>query len=67
MKAAEFRNKSENELRDELHGLLQEQFSLRMQQGSGQLAKPHQLKRVRRDIARVKTVLNEKSETGKAS
>lgn len=67
MKASELRNKSETELRDELFGLLQEQFNLRMQHGSGQLAKPHQLKRVRRDIARVKTVLNQNSETGKAS
>jgi len=67
MKATELRNKSESELQDELYALLQEQFSLRMQHGSGQLAKPHQLKRVRRDIARVKTVLNDKSEAGKAS
>lgn len=67
MKASELRNKSETELKDELYGLLQEQFSLRMQHGSGQLAKPHQLKRVRRDIARVKTVLNENSGTDKAS
>lgn len=67
MKAAELRNKSESELQDELYELLQERFNLRMQQGSGQLAKPHQLKRVRRDIARIKTVMTEMNEAGKAS
>jgi large subunit ribosomal protein L29 len=40
--------------------LFREQFNLRMQRGSGQLGKPSQFKTVRRDIARVKTVLNEK-------
>ena len=60
MNANELRAKSDAELREELTGLLREQFNLRMQRGIGQLAKPHELRRVRRDIARVRTVLNEK-------
>jgi large subunit ribosomal protein L29 len=60
MKAAELRNKSDKELNEELLGLLREQFNLRMHKGSGQLSQNHQLKEVRRNIARVKTVLREK-------
>ncbi len=67
MDAQELRTKNENELREELSGLLKEQFNLRMQRGIGQLATPHDLRRVRRDIARVKTVLNEKTKEGNAS
>ena len=67
MNAQDLRSKNESELREELSGLLQEQFNLRMQRGIGQLATPHDLKRVRRDIARIKTVLNEKNSEGKAS
>jgi large subunit ribosomal protein L29 len=59
MKASELRSKSEAELREELMGLLREQFNLRMQAGTGQLSRPHLFDRVRKDIARVKTVLNE--------
>ena len=66
MEALDLRKKSESELREELTGLLKEQFNLRMQRGIGQLATPHDLRRVRRDIARVKTVLNEKTK-GEAS
>jgi large subunit ribosomal protein L29 len=62
MNAQDMRKKNENELRDELSGLLREQFNLRMQRGIGQLANPHDLRRVRKDIARVKTVLNEKKQ-----
>jgi large subunit ribosomal protein L29 len=40
---------------------LREEFNLRMQKATGQLARPHQFQRVRRDIARIKTVLNEKA------
>ena len=54
------KTKTAVELRDELSRLLQEQFNLRMQRGTGQLTAPHELRRVRRDIARVRTVLNEK-------
>jgi len=67
MNAHDLRAKNERELRDELGGLLREQFNLRMQRGIGQLATPHELRRVRKDIARVRTVLNEKQRKGKAS
>ena len=65
MNAQDLRQKNEAELNEELSGLLREQFNLRMQRGIGQLAKPHELRRVRREIARVRTVLNEKK--GEAS
>lgn len=61
MKATELRDKSVDELNQELLGLLKEQFNLRMQKSSGQLAQSHLLGKVRRDIARVKTVLNQKA------
>ena len=67
MKASDLRQKNEQELSTELDGLLREQFNLRMQQGTGQLAKPDQMKKVRRNIARIKTILTEKSRTGDAS
>jgi large subunit ribosomal protein L29 len=60
MDARDLRTKENSELREELTELLQEQFNLRMQKGTGQLVTPHQLRRVRRDIARVRTVLREK-------
>lgn len=65
MNATELRNKSAAELRTELKGLLREEFNLRMQKATGQLARHHQFQRVRKDIARIKTVLNEK--TGNAA
>ena len=58
MKANEIRQKSGDELKHMLIELRKRQFDLRMELGTGQLAEPHQLRRVRRDIARVKTVLN---------
>lgn len=61
MKASELRDKSVEELNQELLGLLREQFNLRMQTATGQLSQTHLLKQVRRDIARVKTVLNQKA------
>lgn len=64
MKAQELRSKSSDELRGELTGLLREQFNLRMQSATGQLGKPHRIKEVRREIARVQTVLNEMSKSG---
>ena len=67
MNAQDMREKNESELRDELSGLLREQFNLRMQRGIGQLTTPHDLRRVRKDIARIKTVLNEKKQGGEAS
>jgi large subunit ribosomal protein L29 len=60
MKASELRNKNEAELKGELLDLLREQFNLRMQRASGQMSKGHLLRDVRKNIARVKTVLNEK-------
>ncbi|AGA91556.1 ribosomal protein L29 [Thioflavicoccus mobilis 8321] len=59
MKASELRKRSADELQQQLLELLKEQFNLRMQQGTGQLSRPSQMKAVRRDIARVKTVMNE--------
>ena len=62
MKASELKDKSVEDLNNELKGLLREQFNLRMQKGTGQLAQPHHVKQVRRDIARVKTILNQRAE-----
>ena len=59
MKAAELRAKTSEELQTMVTELLREQFNLRMQNGSGQLAKPSQIKTVRRDIARIKTIMKE--------
>ncbi len=59
MKAADLRQKKPEELENMVADLLREQFNLRMQNGSGQLSKPSQMKMVRRDIARIKTILKE--------
>ena len=67
MNVNEMKSKTVIELRDELNGLLQEQFSLRMQKGMGQMTNVNELRRVRRDIARVKTVMTQKSTEGKAA
>ena len=56
MNAQDMREKNDTELRDELSGQLRQQVNLRMQRGIGQLATPHDLRRVRRDLARIKTV-----------
>ncbi|MEM9255642.1 MAG: 50S ribosomal protein L29 [Pseudomonadota bacterium] len=61
MKASELREKSEQELNKELLDLREQQFKLRMQKATGQLGQTHLLKENQRDIARVKTVLTEKS------
>ena len=66
MKVTELRGKSEIELREVLHDLLKEQFNLRMQRGTGQFSRPHLMKDVRRNIARVKTVINQKRQAGEA-
>ena len=60
MKVKELREKTSSELNQELLELLRAQFNLRMQKANGQLNRHTQLKSVRRDIARVKTVLTEK-------
>ena len=61
MNAADLRSKSVDELNEELVALRREQFNLRMQQATGEMAQVHQHGRVKKDIARVKTVLNELS------
>lgn len=58
--AAELRGKSRDDLDKLLLELAREHFNLRMLKGSGQAVKPHRLRDVKRDIARVKTVLNER-------
>jgi large subunit ribosomal protein L29 len=60
MKASELRQKSNTALTQELEALLREHFNLRVQRATDQLSRPHQLKEVRRNIARVKTVLRER-------
>ena len=57
--ANELRGKSGEELREELLELRKEQFNLRMQQATGQMARPDEFRKVRRNIARVKTILRE--------
>jgi large subunit ribosomal protein L29 len=60
MDANELRGKSVSELEQELVALLREAFNLRVQRATGQSPKPHQFRRVRRDVARLKTVLADK-------
>lgn len=60
MKASELRGKDQDALKKELNELLKAQFGLRMQVATQQLSNTAQLKKVRRDIARVKTVMNQK-------
>ena len=67
MKAKELRGKGSADLREELLKLRREQFNLRMAQASGQGAKPDQFGKVRRNIARVKTVLGEQSRAAAAN
>lgn len=64
IKAAELRAKQPADLLDLLTDLRREQFNLRMQQGTGQLARSSQVRNVRRDIARVQTILNEMKRGG---
>jgi large subunit ribosomal protein L29 len=60
MKAADIRTKTDDELKDQLADLRKEAFNLRFQAASGQLEKTSQMRHVRRDIARIKTVLVER-------
>ncbi|ADC63272.1 MULTISPECIES: 50S ribosomal protein L29 [Allochromatium] len=66
MKANELRTNSAQELQTQLMELLREQFNLRMQRGTGQLSKPSRMKAVRRDIARIKTIMAEQKAGGKS-
>ena len=61
MKASEFRAKSGEEVQKELNDLLKAQFGLRMQHATQQLANTSQIRKVRRDIARARTVIKEKA------
>jgi large subunit ribosomal protein L29 len=67
MNAAELRKKSTSELKLELHNLLRERFNLSMQKGTGQLSRPDLVGKVRKDIARINTVLKEQARAGEAS
>ena len=64
MIATELRERTTQELKGELLRLRKEQFGLRMQKASGQLGQTHMIKEMRRDIARVKSVLKGKREDG---
>jgi large subunit ribosomal protein L29 len=66
MKTADLRKKSTEELKKELLDLRKEQFNLRMQKKIGQLPKSHLIRNAKKDIARLKTVMNEKRLTEKA-
>lgn len=67
MKPSELRGKDEAGLRQELLEKRKEQFNLRMQSATGQLSRPDLVKKARREVARIKTVLNEKLKAGEAS
>ncbi|MDZ3822278.1 MAG: 50S ribosomal protein L29 [Pseudoxanthomonas sp.] len=60
MKMSDLRKKSDKELAEQLTELKREQFNLRMQKASGQLTQTHEIRRARRDVARLKTALGEK-------
>lgn len=63
MNAQELRDKTPDQLRDELVTLKKEAFNLRFQQATGQLENPARLRSVKRDVARVHTILNEKAKS----
>ena len=62
MKAEDLRTKSVDELKDSLIGLRKERFNLRFQKASGQLENTARVRQVRRDIARIKTILRVKQQ-----
>jgi len=61
MDAKELREKTPDQLRDELANLKKEAFNLRFQQATGAMENTARIRKVRRDAARVKTILNEKA------
>lgn len=67
MDVKELREKDEAALQAELIEKRKEQFNLRMQSATGQLSRPDLVKKARRDVARIKTVLNEKRKSGEQS
>ena len=66
MNASELRDKTPDQLRDELVRLKKEQFNLRFQQATNQLENTARVRQVRRDIARIQTILRQKSQTSAA-
>ena len=67
MKAQELKSKTPDELKDQLVALKKEAFNLRFQQATGQLDGTARMRSVRRDVARVKTILNQKAAEAAAS
>lgn len=67
MKASELRAKTMPELKETLHTALRDQFKARMEFGSGQLAQTHKLKQLRREIARIRTVMCEMNKADKSA
>jgi len=65
-KAADLRSKSAEELNEEIVALRKEEFSLRMQRGTGQLSNTARFKQIRREVARIKTILNEQANSSAA-
>lgn len=61
MSAQELRDKTPDQLREELASLKKEQFNLRFQQATGQMENPARMRQARRQAARVKTILNQKA------
>jgi large subunit ribosomal protein L29 len=64
MKASDLRSKTPTELQSELISLEKERFNMRMQKGTEQSSQSHLLKKARRNIARIKTILSEKAREG---
>lgn len=61
LEVSDLRSKSAAQLQEVLHGLQKDQFNFRLQRSTGQLAQPHLMNAVRKDIARVKTLISEKA------
>ena len=66
MMVSDLRGMSQEDLNKELINLRREQFNIRMQRATGQLARPHEYGRVKKDIARVKTILGELKQTSES-
>ena len=66
MKIEDIRHKTPDQLRDDIARLKKEQFNLRFQKATGQLEKTSRVREVRRDIARIETILSEKSKASAA-
>ena len=66
MKAEDVRAKTEDQLKEQLVSLKKEQFNLRFKQATGQLENTARVRQVRRDIARINTILREKTQTSAA-